>query len=173
MPRPVSLSIDTTLTTAPLGAQLTLSVDNAPTAAAREAFVEQAARTLVGARNNLVYQSIQAAHRQLDRYGDDYDTDPVKRSFAGVDVARQTDGLTITWHWDHEAAAYFEFGTSAHTIHGDPVLVFEFDDSKYDYLAELFPSGTAYLPAVTVSGLPEARFVRHSLHWLRRHIEFP
>jgi hypothetical protein len=129
-------------------------------------------RQLVGEFDPLVFQAVQEAHDTLRAYGasHDYDVESVIESFAGVEVDRTPSSITVTYGWDHPAAEYFEFGTSNHTVDGDPVLVFEFDAEEYPYLKEMFPEGTAFLPQTEPSGLPEARFARDSQHWLRRAV---
>jgi hypothetical protein len=168
----VSIEFDLSLTTDPLGAELDIAVPDAPGEESRQALLDNAERTMVGAQDNLVFQSIQRAHRQLSRYGtrNDYDTDPIEESFAGVDYSRDRTSIHAEWSWSHEAAGYFEFGTSDHTIQGQPLLVFEFDGSEYPGLAEMFPDETAFLREVEVSGLPESRWVRESLNTLRREV---
>lgn len=168
----VSIEFNLTLTTDPLGAELDIAVPEAPGEESRQALLDSAEETMVGAQDNLVFQSIQRAHRQLSRYGtqNDYDTDPIEESFSGVDYSRDRTTIHAEWSWSHEAAGYVEFGTSDHTIQGQPLLVFEFDSGEYPGLAEMFPDETAFLPEVSVSGLPESRFVRNSLNTLRREV---
>lgn len=168
----VSVEFELSVMTDPLGAQLDIAVPEAPGDDARQALLDSVERTMVGAQDNLVFQSIQRAHRQLSRYGtrNDYDTDPIEESFSGVDYSRDRTSIHAEWSWSHEAAGYVEFGTSDHTIQGQPLLVFEFDAGEYPGLAEMFPDETAFLPEVSVSGLPESRFVRNSLNTLRREV---
>ncbi|MDQ2052843.1 hypothetical protein RBH26_20590 [Natronolimnohabitans sp. A-GB9] len=137
-----------------------------------EPILDDAESRLVGEANPLVFQAVRVSHGALRSYGsrNDYDTDPIEDSFAGVEVDRSGGELTVTWCWDHEAAVFFNNGTSDHTIHGDPVLAFRFDESEYPYLAEMFPDGTAFLPEVNVSGLPQSRFVQAGLEWLRQEV---
>jgi len=174
MPDSVSLTLQFTLElqTDPLGATLSLTVTDAISAAVREQYLDSVFSTLVGAEGNLVFQAVQQAHETLQQYGSeqDYAVDSIIDSFAGVDAGRSGDRITASWHWDHQAAAFYEFGTSDHTVDGDPLLVFEFSESEYPGLAEMFPDGTAFLPQVEVSGLPEARWVRDSLSWFRREV---
>jgi len=139
--------------------------------AAREALLDDAESTLVG-RDNIVFQATQRVRGRLERYAreEDYDVGPILDSFTGVEVTRTDNSLTVRWGYDHPAVEYFEFGTSDHTIEGDPILVFEFDAAEYPYLNEMFPGGTAYLPEVEVSGIEETRAIRDALNWLRREV---
>jgi hypothetical protein len=165
----VSLEFETD----PIGATLDVEVPDAPSDEARQSLLDGIEATLVGRQGNLVFQSVEQAHGRLERYGQragDYDVDPLIDSFAGVDASRSRTGIHIEWSWEHEAFRFLEFGTSDHTVNGDPVLVFAFDESEYPYLEEMFPDGVAFLPDVSVSGLPESRAVRSSLNWLRREV---
>lgn len=168
----LTLEFDLTLQTDPLGATLSVGVTDAISAEVREKFLDSVYSTLVGAQGNLVFQTVQQAHDQLRRYGTEYDyeVESIVESFAGVEAERSADRITASWSWDHEAAEFTEFGTSDHTVDGSPLLVFSFDQNEYPGLAEMFPDGTAFLPEVEVSGLPEARWVRDSLNWLRREV---
>lgn len=149
---------------------------------ATEAILDDAEHQLVGQQNNLVFQAVDYAHDQLESYGSthEYHVQSIIDSFAGVDVDRTSTSLTITYGWEHPAARHFEFGTSDHTIDGDPVLSFvwseppqwvreEFDQARG--AGGQYASGwRVFLPSVDVSGLPEARFARDSKHWLRRQL---
>jgi hypothetical protein len=169
---PVSLAFSLEPTTDPLGAHLTVAVPDAPSEESRQALLDGMEESLVGAEGNLVFQAVQDAHDRLERYGrtHDYHTDSIAASFGGVTVDRSPTALDISWQWDHEAAMYMEFGTSDHTVEGDNLLVFEFDAAEYPYLDEMFPDGTAFLPEVSVSGLPEGRWLRDSLNQFRREV---
>ena len=138
----------------------------------REALLDDVERKLVGERDPLVFQAIQQAHDILRSYGRefDYDVKSIIDSLVPVDVQRDRNSVTVRWGWAHEASVWFEFGTSDHTVDGDPLLVFEFDAAEYPYLAEMFPDGTAFLPSADVAGIKETRFVRDSLNMLRREV---
>jgi hypothetical protein len=168
----VTLVFSLDLETDPLGATLSVGVPGAPSEDARQALLDGVERALVGAEGNLVYQSIQTAHDQLEAYASraDYDVASIRESLGEVAVARSQTSITVEWAWEHEAASFMEFGTSDHTVSGTPLLVFEFDPQRYPYLAEMFPGGTAFLPETHPAGLPESRFVRDSLNWLRREV---
>lgn len=134
-----------------------------------EASLDVAERKLVGERDNAVYQAIQRVHERLRAYGRefDYNVEPAIESLTQPDVTRSGNTLEISFGWDSEQMLRWEFGTSDHTIDGDPVLVFEFDESEYPYLAEMFPDGTAFLPSVEVSGIEESRVIRDVVNWFR------
>jgi len=147
-----------------------------------EAFTEAAEagayEALVGERDNLVFQAIEASHDRLRTVGDanDYDVEPVIESLELVEADR-SDG-EIRWGWSHPAAEYFEFGTSAHTIDGDPILSFVWEDpppgirEEFDQARDSggrFQSGVrVFFSSVEVEGITETRFVRAGVEYLAR-----
>ena len=174
----VTIEFSLELTTDPLGAALDINVPSASSDDARQALLNNVERTMVGAEGNLVYQSVRRAHRQLSRYGSrhDYSTDPIEQSFAGVDYSRMQQSVHIEWYWEHDAASYFEFGTSDHTIDGEPILSFIWEDAP-SAIHDMFPNTEreggdprVFFESVDVAGLPESRFVRNSLNHLRREV---
>ncbi|KZX49296.1 hypothetical protein [Haloarcula sp. K1] len=169
----VTIEFDLEFETDPVGATLDIAVPSAPSDEARQALLDNVEQTMVGARDNLVFQSVQRVHGRLERYAGrvgDYKVESLIESFAGVDYQRDRTSIHVEWSWAHEAFRFMEFGTSDHTVEGDPLLVFEFDAGEYPYLEDMFGDGPAFLPEVEVSGLPEARAVRDSLNWLRREV---
>lgn len=169
----VSIAFDLELQTDPIGATLDIAVPDAPADVARQALLDNVEETMVGARDNLVFQSVQRAHGRLERYAGrvgDYNVAPLIDSFEGVEYTRDRTSIHVEWSWGHQAFRFMEFGTSDHTVDGKPLLVFEFDAAEYPYLDEMFPDGTAFLPQTHPSGLPESRAVRSSLNWLRREV---
>jgi hypothetical protein len=134
--------------------------------------LDEAEAELVGNTRSLVYQAMRVSHGTLRSYAsrNDYDAEPIIDSFAGVEISRSDTELEVSWRWEHEVAAFYNNGTSDHTIEGDPVLVFRFDGDEYPHLKEMFPDGTAFLPEVDVSGLPESRFVQAGINWLRQEV---
>lgn len=154
-----------------------MQLDSSFEADLREAVLDDAERQLVGERDNLISQAVQRVQGRLERYAreEDYDVGPIIDSFTGVDVDRSDGRLTIRWGWAHPAVKYFEFGTSDHTIKGDPVLSFVWERSEApDWVAEEFDrEGDGYrvfLPEVEVSGVEETRAIRDSINWLRRAV---
>jgi len=140
-------------------------------AAFTEAAEEEAYRELVGERNNLVFQAIQESHDRLRAAGDanDYDVEPIIESLELVEADES--GGEIRWGWSHPAAEYFEFGTSPHTIDGDPVLSFVWDDPPADIAAQFESEGDGvrvFFSSVDVAGIVETRFVRAGVEYLAR-----
>jgi len=143
----------------------------------REAVLTDVERALVGTRDNLVFQATQRVRGRLERYAreEDYDVQPLLDSFTGVEVDRTDTSITVRWGYGHPAIEFFEFGTSDHTIDGDPVLSFVWEESEAPaWVAEEFEAeGDGYrvfLPEVEVSGIKETRAIRDALNWLRREV---
>ncbi|WP_338417000.1 hypothetical protein [Halobacterium salinarum] len=169
----VSLEFSLELETDPLGATLEVAVPDANSDEARQAFLDSAEASLVGQRGNLISQCVAEAHDNLASYASSqggYDYEPVEASFQGVEVDRGSRSLSVSWSWDSDVAQIWEFGSAGFTIDGSPLLVFAFDSGEYPGLAEAFPGGTAFLESVEHPGFAEARWVRDSLHWLRREV---
>lgn len=146
--------------------------------AAAEAALDQAAAEYLGA-DRFVMNAIESAHERLREYGREFDyrVEPIINSLVGPEVVEQSNRhFRVRWTWNHEAAPYFEWGTSDHTIEGDPVLSFIWEDrhNPPDWVAEEYErEGGGYrvfLPEVEVAGIRETRFMRHCLDWLRREV---
>jgi len=144
---------------------------------AQQALLDDVEQTLVGERDNLVFAATQRVRGRLERYERefDYNIQPVLDSFTGIDVTRTDNSITVRWGYDHPAIQYFEFGTSEHTIEGDPVLSFVWSrEDAPDWVAEEFDEeGDGYrvfLPEVKVAGVKETRAIRDAMNWLRREV---
>ncbi|ELY96542.1 hypothetical protein [Natrialba taiwanensis] len=138
-----------------------------------EPLVDDAERRLVGESNPLVYQAVRVSHGTLRSYASrtDYDIEAIEDSFGGVEVDRTDTGITVTWRWDHPAAIFMNNGTSDHTIHGDPVLSFIWEDPPASARERWPDEGDGvrvFTDKVSVSGLPQSRFVQSGLEWLRQ-----
>ncbi|MFC4549382.1 MULTISPECIES: hypothetical protein [Halorussus] len=145
----------------------------------REAVLDEAEHELIGKQGNLVHEAVQFTHDRLREYGREFDyrVDSIIDSFGGVEVDRSANRLTIRWGWTHEAMVYLEFGTSDHTIEGDPVLSFVWEErhNPPEWVREEFDQeGNGYrvfLPEVEVAGVKETRAARDALNWLRREVQ--
>jgi len=146
--------------------------------AAAKAALDQAAAEYLG-NDGHITGAIEAAHERLREYAREFDyrIESVIDSLQGPEIIEQSDRhFTIRFGWDHEAAPYLEWGTSDHTIEGDPILSFIWEDrhNPPDWVAEEYErEGGGYrvfLPEVEVSGVRETRFARHALDWLRREV---
>ncbi|MFB6237520.1 MAG: hypothetical protein ABEH81_04030 [Halopenitus sp.] len=145
--------------------------------AAREAFLDEVEHELVGKRNNLVFQAIQQSHEVLREAANrfDYHVEPVIESLGEVEVTRTRNSIEARWGWNHEASVFFEFGTSTHTVDGDPILSFVWEASRAPrWVAREFDrEGDGYrvfFPETEPTGMRELRFVRDATHWLRRQL---
>jgi len=144
----------------------------------QEALLDDVEHQLVGERDNLVAQAVSFVHGRLDRYGREFDyrVEPIKQSLRVEAVERSGGSITVRFGWTHEAIVYLEFGTSEHTIEGDPVLSFVWEErhNPPDWVAEEFEQeGDGYrvfLPEVTVAGVKETRAIRDAMHYLRRQM---
>lgn len=125
-----------------------------------------------------VWGAVERSEEVLMEYGrrHDYDVGPVIEALAEPAIQRKSDRIVATWGWYHPAAPRFEWGTSDHTVDGDPVLTFIWDNAPQS-VHEKWPDTQrkngdprVFLPSVDVSGLPESRFVREGIDWLRREV---
>lgn len=137
--------------------------------------LDDAERRLVGESRPLVYQAMRVSHGTLRSYASrtDYDVEAIVDSFAGPEVDRSNGQLTVTWRWEHPAAVFMNNGTSDHTIHGDPVLSFIWEDppaSAREKWPEEGDGVRVFVEQVSVSGLPESRYVQAGLNWLRQEV---
>lgn len=94
-----------------------MHLDSSFEADLQEAVLDGAERELVGRRGNLVSQAIQQSNEVLQTAGRslDWNVDPIINSLGQVELERSRDSIKATWGWTHEAAPYWEFGTSRHT----------------------------------------------------------
>lgn len=140
---------------------------------------EQLERNLVGKKNNALWKAIQASFDALDN--SEYDLDSIKDSLVGPELTETPDGLTVRWGWDHPAAEFFEFGTSDHTINGNPVLSFVWEDppawvkEEFDQARSSggqFRSGwRVFFHSVNVDGVNEVAFTRAGLRRLELELK--
>jgi hypothetical protein len=141
-----------------------------------EALVDAAIEELM-ADGGPVEQSIEQSHEILRQYGqrNDYSVDSIIESLQEPEVERTANGFRIRWGWAAEHAPYFEWGTSDHVVEGDPILSFVWDSADAPaWVAEEFEAeGDGYrvfFPQTEPSGLPEARFARSVLDYLRAEV---
>ncbi|MDS0280298.1 hypothetical protein NDI85_21165 [Halomicroarcula sp. S1AR25-4] len=163
---PVPLAIAVELRTNPLGGRVTVTVVDAPAESAREAILDDIERKLVGEQENLVFQTVQRAHQQLQSYADrnGYTEGPLLDSFAGVDASRGRRSVQAEWSWDHKVMQFWEFGVAPHTIEGNPLLHFYWEAADQWVKTESVEWGSE------TGGIPPSRAVRDSLNWLRREL---
>jgi len=111
------------------------------------------------------------AHDLLEQYGQRHDYDVGTIIEAGeARVERRKGRVVVRWGWP-EPAIFFERGTAdGVTREGEP-LSFIWEDPPQWVREEFEREGEGYrvfLPETEPSGLPESRFIRDTLHWLRR-----
>lgn len=126
-----------------------------------------------------VHQAVDHSHEVLREYGSrhDYNVEPIIDAHHHPTIERGDRYVRATWGWDHEAAPYFEYGTSDHVVDGNPVLVFIWEDAPQS-VHEMFPDTErvdgdpkVFLPQTEPSGIPESRFIREGIRFLRRTIQ--
>lgn len=117
---------------------------------------------------------LEQATEILRAYGDahDYDVEPVIQT-AEARVERREGRVTVRVEWPHPAAPFFQMGTSDHTVDGNDILSFVWENPPMWVREEFEQEGDGwrvFFHSVEVDGLPESRFVRDALHWLRREV---
>lgn len=148
----------------------------------RDAVVDDVEHRMIGASANLAYQFVELVHTRLEAYADrhGYDVESTIESLGTPQVDRSRGGITVTVGWESDQMSRWEFGTSEHTVRGDPLSFVwenppqwvreEFEQARTS--GGQFRSGwRVFLDRVEVSGLPESRAIRDSLHALRRVLE--
>lgn len=125
------------------------------------------------AREEIAPAVQQHAHDILEAYGreNDYDVDSIIEA-GETAVVRRGDTVVVRWGWP-EPAIFFERGTVDHVVEADeaPVLSFIWENPPQWIREEFEQEGDGwrvFLPEVEVDGLPESRFIRDTLNWLRR-----
>lgn len=142
----------------------------------REALVDDIEAKLYNEPNNLAFQFMREVADRFRSYGQTFDIDvePIIEAMRVTDAQRTRNGARVTIEMPHGATGIFEFGASPHTIQGNPVLSFVWEDPP-DWVTEEFEQeGEGYrvfLPEVDHPGVPEARAIRDTLHWFRREVQ--
>jgi hypothetical protein len=148
-----------------------------------EAVTDETRRILVGQERNLIARTIIEANSNLEEAAavNEWDVENVIAEWD-VEVDERGGTLAVRITNEHPAADFFEFGTSDHTINGDPVLSFVWEE-RHDppqWIRENFdeavseggrPGYRVFLANVEVQGLPETRFLRDALDFLQRQME--
>jgi len=147
-----------------------------------EAMLEEIEKKFIGERANLAYQFVELVHTRLRAYGErhGYDVEGTIDSLGTPEVTRSGGSITVRVGWTSEQMARWEFGTSDHTVEGDPLSFVwhdppqwvrqEFDQARSG--GGQFETGwRVFLPETDVTGLPESRAIRDSLHAFRRVVE--
>jgi hypothetical protein len=148
-----------------------------------DALQDATREAVVGRERNLVAETIAEANSNLDEAAavNEWDVQNVKSS-VDVEVNETETGIGIRISYDHPASEFFEFGTSAHTIQGRPVLSFVWEErhDPPEWVREEFESATSdkgrpgyqvFFSEVEVEGIPETRFLRDALRFFQRQME--
>lgn len=148
-----------------------------------DAILAEAEHELVGKRASLVYEFVELVHTLLRSYGQrhGYNVESTIDSLSQPEATRSGDRLIVRVGWESEQMDRWEFGTSDHTVDGDPILSFIWKDPPQWVREEFdqarggggrFESGwRVFLPETEPSGIPESRAIRDALNALRRVIE--
>lgn len=123
------------------------------------------------------------ANETLLSAGDDleYEVFPVAQSAIAPQWEDREQAAVM--EWPHRAARFFNDGTTAHEVEGDPLLVFEWEEMRGEEFADTgktfeevfddFP--TVFLPRVNVDGIERIGFVdkglREGARWASRQGE--
>jgi hypothetical protein len=141
----------------------------------QEAILDTAERELIGQRAPLAFQFVELVHSRLRSYGEryGYDVQPAIDSLGPLEVNRTGDGISVTIGWADEQMARWEFGVSPHTIDGDPVLSFVWEDPPAEVREQFrqardesgrFTSGVrVFFASIDHPGIPASRAIRDSL----------
>jgi hypothetical protein len=152
-----------------------MDLDASFEATVRAAFAEELAETL--REDTRLEQAIREASRDA-LVASGYDADAVLATLVGpvVDSNPPTDAdVRVSWGFTADGGTFLEFGTSPHTIEGDPVLSFVWaSEDAPDWVREVFePEGDGFrvfFAEVTVDGVDETRFTRRSLRAARQEV---
>jgi len=148
-----------------------------------ENLTEEVREALVGRERNLVASAIQDANDRLGNFAsaNEWEVEQVQKAWD-VEVDERGGSIAIRIENTHAAAEFFEFGTSAHTINGNPVLSFVWEErhDPPDWVKENFEEETSdrgrhgyrvFFASVDVAGIEETRFFRHALDQLERQMK--
>jgi len=128
--------------------------------ALREAVLEEVEQTL---RDDYgpAFKQVAAANWRAYASRHDYDIHHVWEDAEGPVVDRDGDSVTMRVEWP-DLTALFEFGVSPHTIDGNPLLHFYWEEQDRWVTAESVDWGSE------TGGIPESRAIRDALNGLRQ-----
>jgi len=129
----------------------------------QEAVLDDAEQTV---RNEVGPQLKQTARENWVAYAsrNDYDIDHIWEDATGPIVDRGGDSVSVRIEWPG-LTALFEFGVGPHTIEGDPLLHFYYDEIDQWVTTDSVDWGSE------TGGIPESRAIRDTLRWLRWELE--
>jgi hypothetical protein len=142
----------------------------------RDAALDEALRR---ARETWVPAMVEQSHQRLRQYGgrNDYDVEPIIESLELPRVTREDDRIVARWGWDHQAAPFFDAGVSPHTIEGDPILSFVWEDAPPG-VREMFQNTErvdgdprVFFRSVDHPGIPASHFIRRGVDWVHENLD--
>jgi hypothetical protein len=174
----VTVQVAVEVVTDPVGFRVEASVaDRLPQPAAMD-LIGDIKQRMAGGRGNLLFQAVRVGHGTLRSYGsrNDYAVDPITETVEVVDASVQGRSFEARVAWTHEAAKYFQFGVSPHTIDGNPILSFIWEDAPRE-IREMFShtervdgDPRVFFQSVDHPGIPESRYVNAAMNWLRQEL---
>jgi len=146
----------------------------------RDAVLDEVEHELTGRQANLVFQFVELVHSNLRSYGkrQGYDVESTIDSLGTPVVDRSGDTISVTVGWVSEQMSRWEFGVSPHTIDGNPILSFVWENPP-DWVREEFDQARGaggqfesgwrvFFPSVDHPGIPESRAIRDALNGLQQ-----
>ena len=174
----VPVEFRTELLSDPVGAEITASIADRIPGPAADALLADVREQLADQQGNLIFQAVRVAHGTLRSYGkrNDYQVEPITESVEIDDVRERGRSITVRVIWTHDAAQYFQFGVSAHTINGRPILSFIWEDAPQE-VREMFANTErvdgdprVFFRSVDHPGIPGSRYVQAAINWLRQEV---
>jgi hypothetical protein len=155
------------LVTDPVGVELSAEASPQLPDAAAAALMDDVESKLSRQQGNLVFQSIRVANGALRGYAtrNEYEMEPIAESVELLDTSRSDRRFSARWGWTHEAAIYFNFGVAPHTINGNPLLHFYWEEIGQWIKTESVEWGSR------TGGIPESRYVQAGINWLRQELQ--
>lgn len=136
-------------------------------AKAREAFAEEIHDAVIDDPGNLAFEFRQMVVENFRDYArrNDYDLDGVIDDVRVLDAERRADGVSVTIGTDDGLIGLFEFGVAPHTIEGNPLLHFYWEEADTWIQTESVEWGSE------TGGIPEARAFRDAMHKWRAQVQ--
>jgi len=173
-----AIQFSASLETDPVGFSLTAEIADRLPGPAGDALLSDVRERLVDEQGNLIFQSIRVAHGTLRSYGqrNDYNVEPITESVEVLDVTERGRSVSVRVGWDHPGARHFQFGVSPHTINGNPILSFIWEDAPQE-VREMFANTErvggdprVFFQSVDHPGIPASRYVQAAINWLRQEV---
>lgn len=140
-----------------------------------DAMLDEAEAKLIGEEANYIFQLVELVHAELRSYGrrNGYDVESTIDSLGTPVVDRSEGRVAVTVGWESEQMDRWEFGVSRHTIDGNPILSFIWEDPP-QWVREEFDQGRSddgtftsgwrvFFGSVDHPGIPASRAIRDSM----------